>query len=178
MAPGRVEGVAISDVTVDGDDATARIAALVRTLRPWPGARVVLLDGIAFGGFNLVDLPALARALGRPVVAVTPRAPDRAAIRSALRTYFPNDYRRRWARVSRARPRRALGPYGPIWAAASGLPRTLVPALLARVVAQGHWPESLTVAHRIATAVARAGRGRPRANHYPPGRRRPSGPVA
>ena len=35
-----------------------------------------LLDGIAFGGFNVLDLPRLARTLRRPCVSVMRKLPD------------------------------------------------------------------------------------------------------
>ena len=40
----------------------------------------MLLDGIAFGGFNVVDLPALAESLGVPCASVMRRVPDLAAM--------------------------------------------------------------------------------------------------
>ncbi len=177
VAPGRVEGVAIGRLRVDGLDATERVAELVRATGQLEGIRLVLLDGVALAGFNLVDLAALSRALERPVLAVTPRAPDLPAIRAALRTYFPAEFRLRWGRIRRAPVQRFAGPNGPLWCAAAGIPRDLVPALLARLVVRGRWPEALGVAHRIARAV-RPPVPRARTNDYPPGRRRPGGPVA
>ena len=53
------------------------MAALVRGSQFDGHVRAVLLNGIAFGGFNVVDIHALAEALARPVLVVARRAPRR-----------------------------------------------------------------------------------------------------
>ena len=80
----RLDGVISGRVTKDGRNATAVVAALVRGSQFDGHVRAVLLNGIAFGGFNVVDIHALAAALARPVLVVARRAPRLALIRSAL----------------------------------------------------------------------------------------------
>jgi hypothetical protein len=81
--PDRVDGVVATTVTVDGTDATERIARAIEASGHLDGIRAVLLDGITFGGFNVVDLTGLAERLRRPVLAVTRRPPDFARIDAA-----------------------------------------------------------------------------------------------
>lgn len=181
IAPARLEGVAVGRARVDGRDATEVVERLVRRTGQLEGARALLLDGISLAGFNVLDLERLARRLRLPVVAVTPKAPEMASIRAALATYFPRDRGSRWRRVRAARTFRVRLLGGPLYAAVAGAPRSAVPALLARLQGRGRWPEALTLAHRIARAVARPERAGPptrRANPYGRGRRRASGPVA
>ena len=160
-SPDRVEGVAVGRVEVDGTDATTRVAELVRTLPAWDGVRAVLLDGIAVGGFNVIDLRALARRLGRPVIAVTRRRPDLPAMRSALFRYFP-DARRRWAVLTRVPLEEVPTRAQPIFAAAAGCESADARALVRRAAVVGVWPEPLRLAHLVARAVgvARASRAR------------------
>ena len=80
----RLDGVISGRVTKDGRNATAAVAALVRGSQFDRHIRAVLLNGIAFGGFNVVDIHALAAALARPVLVVARRPPRMALIRSAL----------------------------------------------------------------------------------------------
>ncbi|MCI4357055.1 MAG: DUF99 family protein [Thermoplasmata archaeon] len=152
--PDRVDGIGMTDVGVDGSDATGRLAAAIRRSEHYPGIRAVLLDGITLAGFNVVDLAGLARSVRRPVIAVTRRKPDRAAIESAVRTYFPNDRGRR-LRLLRARP---LFPVpvtgGWLEVAVAGATRAEAAALVRRSVREGRWPEPL----RLAGMVARAAR--------------------
>lgn len=151
--PGYVEGAVRGRVAVDGTDATETLLAM---LSGWPhleGARAVLVDGISLGGFNLIDLRALSRGLGRPVLSVTRRRPDFERIRSALAAYFPSDYRRRWGLV-RAVPLAGLGPAGQdLLGAGVGLSRAEARRLVARTTLRGRWPEPLRLAHLIARAI-------------------------
>jgi endonuclease V-like protein UPF0215 family len=150
--PQYVEAVRRTRVRVDGDDATEATVRLLDDASFTEGARAVLLDGIAVGGFNLLDLDRLHRETGRPVVTVTRRPPDFDAMRSALRTYFPREFRRRW-RLVRAHPLFRVRTGGrPLWASAVGCRRAEAIALLERTRVRGYWPEPL----RLARLVARA----------------------
>ncbi|MCI4360674.1 MAG: DUF99 family protein [Thermoplasmata archaeon] len=162
-SPEELEGVALGGARVDGDDATDRIIALVRSLRQYEGVRAVLVDGITVAGFNVLDLGRLARALRRPVISVTRRPPEFDRIRSALRTYFPKDADVRWRRLRRYPLFRVPTGERPILAAAVGCSRPEAIALVQRLTRRGHWPEPLRLAHMIAHAVgARPASGAPR----------------
>ena len=176
-APSRVEAVRVGRVRVDGRDATARVLGLLRTLRGSEGIRAVLIDGAVLGGFNVLDLDAVRRGAGVPVVAVTRRRPDFRAIRSALRRWFPRTAEARYALLRRHRLARVPTGGEPIWVAAAGCTARDAGALVHRTAVLGHWPEPLRLAHLVASA------GRPAASRAAPtvkGRRtpRPSGPVA
>jgi endonuclease V-like protein UPF0215 family len=153
--PDDLEGVRVGRVQVDGTDATRAIAALLTSADQWEGVRAVLLDGVAFGGFNVVDLDALARRLGRPVVALTRRPPDFPKIRAALDTYFPKDARIRWARLRAHRLFEVPTAGAPILAACAGCTRADATALIHRATRRGYWPEPLRLARLVGRAVGR-----------------------
>lgn len=155
--PSELEGVLLGAVRVDGTDATDRVVALLRSSSHLDGIRAVLVDGVVLGGFNVLDLPALAREVERPVVAVTRRRPDLAKIRAAVRKYFPRDARLRLARLA-ARPLFPV-PTGarPIYAACAGCTRADAVRLVQRTAVRGFWPEPLRLAHLIARAAGEAG---------------------
>jgi uncharacterized protein len=152
--PSYVEAVVRSRVTVDGRDATDRIIRLVERSGHREGLRAILLDGIAVGGFNVVDLDALFRRLKVPVVSVTPRAPNFPRIRAALKEYFPEDFIRRWRIVRAHSLFRVPVGHGAIRATAVGCTRPEAIALVARTTILGHWPEPLRLAHLIARSGA------------------------
>jgi uncharacterized protein len=155
--PDRVDGVVATTVTVDGTDATERIARAIEASGHLDGIRAVLLDGITFGGFNVVDLTGLAERLRRPVLAVTRRPPDFARIDAALREYFPRDRGRRLRLVHQRRLFRVPVAGGWLEVAVAGATRTDAAVLVRRSVREGRWPEPL----RLAGLVARAGARRP-----------------
>jgi hypothetical protein len=153
--PGSLEGVLATRVRVDGRDATERVAEMLGASSHLAGARAILLDGISLGGFNLVDLDRLSRALGRPVISVTSRPPDFDAIRAALHAYFPEEFRARWRLVQRHRPFAAPAAGAPLWIAVAGATRTEARAVIRRTTLVGRWPEPLRLAHLVARAMAR-----------------------
>lgn len=152
--PDRVEGISVTDVAVDGADATERVGAALLASEHLDGVRAVLLDGITLGGFNVVDLAALAKAVRRPVVAVTRRRPDFEAIDAALRRYFPRDRGRRRRLVHARRLFAVPVAGGWLQVAVAGATRADAAALVRRSVREGRWPEPL----RLARMVARAAR--------------------
>src|SRR5438093_13566076 len=67
QAPSYIEGVLTTLAEVDGHDATDRIAAMVRGSRYRAGLAMVLIDGTAVGGFNVIDVDVLREAVERPI---------------------------------------------------------------------------------------------------------------
>jgi endonuclease V-like protein UPF0215 family len=151
--PGYVEGVLRSHVRVDGNDATERIARMLLASPHLEGARAVLLDGVAVGGFNLVDLRELSERLVRPVVAVTREAPDFRKIRAAIQKYFPREFEARWGLLRAHRLFRVPTAERPILAAVVGARRKDAAELVRRTTMRGRWPEPLRLAHLIAHAI-------------------------
>jgi Protein of unknown function DUF99 len=59
----RLDGVLSCHVHRDGANATKRLAGCIRQSRFYPQLHAVLLQGIAFAGFNAVDIHALSARL-------------------------------------------------------------------------------------------------------------------
>jgi hypothetical protein len=154
--PERLEAARLGQVRVDGTDGTRRVLGLVRSLGSLDGARAVLLDGAVVGGFNVLDLEAIHRALRLPVVAVTRRPPEFDRIRSALAKWFPRSAERRWSLLKAHRLFPVPTTGRPILAAAVGCSRLDAVRLVQRTSVRGYWPEPLRLAHLVASA----GRGR------------------
>jgi endonuclease V-like protein UPF0215 family len=100
----RLDGVLSCLVRRDGVNATTRLAACLRRSRFYPQLDAVLLQGIAFAGFNVIDIHALSATLARPVLVIVRRRPNLAAIRSALGRVRGGA--RKWQLIERAGPTR------------------------------------------------------------------------
>ncbi len=144
----RFEGMLWGHVRRDGWNATDSLIALVSGSKFLPQLHLVLLDGIALGGFNVVDLRRLAEELGLPCVAVMRRLPDRDAVRHAIGR-LPRAERRREI-VDRAGP---IHSFGPFHFHAHGDSPEVVAAALSEITDRGHVPECLRLAHLIGSAV-------------------------
>ena len=105
----RMEGMVWGRATCDGEDATDTLVGLLRPSKFWDQVHLVLLDGIAIGGFNMIDLPELAARLERPCVAVMRRQPDLEGFRRGLRSF--DDSARRLRLLERAGPIHTVGAF-------------------------------------------------------------------
>jgi endonuclease V-like protein UPF0215 family len=151
----RFEGMVYGAVRRDGWRATLAIERLLTKSKFLPQLHLVLLDGIAFGGFNVVDLPRLARELQRPCVAVMRKLPDLPAMERAARK-LPRPAAR-LAVLRRAGPIHVHGPF--VYQVYGAEPRDTA-AALERLTDTGRVPEALRLAHLIGGALAYGQSGR------------------
>ncbi len=151
QAPAYIEGVLMTHARVDGRDATERILDMIRGSRYREGLRMLFLNGIAVGGFNVIDLDSLHRELRVPVVTVTRRAPDLDAIEGALRRKF-SDWEERWNLIRQHPIEEVTTHHTPLRVTYVGAERTEVVEALALTTVRGALPEPLRVAHLIAAA--------------------------
>lgn len=79
-----LDGVLSTRATVDGVDGTQKILQMIKKSKFFPQLRAIFLNGIAVGGFNVIDLKSLSKKLGLPVIAVTRDYPDFQKIYRAL----------------------------------------------------------------------------------------------
>jgi len=149
-AAARLDGVLATRVRRDGANATRALAECVRRSRFRAQLHAVLLQGIAFAGFNVVDIAALNETLALPVMVVARRKPDLARIRRALLDHVPGGARK-WRLIERAGP---MEPLCGVWVQRAGLERAEADALLRRFALNGRLPEPLRVAHLVAGGIA------------------------
>ena len=146
-----LHGVVCGRVRRDGRGSTAELARLVGESGAREHLHLILLQGVALAGFNVVDVPALSRLTGLPVLVVARRPPDLERIRAALLTRVPGGARK-WRLIE------ALGPMEPcrgVWVQRAGLSLTEAEAALAALNVTGRIPEPLRAAHLIAGGVTR-----------------------
>jgi hypothetical protein len=146
----RLEGVLRTRVRRDGTNATDRIIGAIEGSRFREHLQLVLLQGIAVAGFNVVDIHALSRHLGIPVVVVARHEPDPESVRAALLGSVPGG-ERKWRLVERAGPPRAAGD---LWIQCAGCTYTAAATAIGRLAVNGHMPEPLRTAHLIAGGIS------------------------
>ena len=147
---GRLDGVVHGRVRRDGVNSTARIAEMVQTSRYATHLQLVLLQGIAFAGFNVVDIHRLNRLLELPVVVVMRRPPDRSAIRNALLHRVAGG-QRKWRLIEKAGE---VEPVGRIYVQRAGISRERAQQAVVELTQRGHLPEPLRTAHLIAGGLS------------------------
>lgn len=112
----RVDGIVSGRVRRDGVDSTRRIIELVRASQFGLHVQCVMLQGIALGGFNVVDIHGLSKALEIPVLVVVRKEPNLASVRRALFSDAPTarprvpGAARKWKLIEQAGALEELGP--------------------------------------------------------------------
>ena len=153
-APNYIEGVLTTRVHVDGTDATEALASAISRSRYRKGLALIVIDGAALGGFNVVDIDALRESTGVPVATVTRERPDLKAMERVLRRKFP-DWEARLEILRRRELFRVETAHKPLYATVAGLPPRDLTEAIHRCTIRGALPEPVRVAHLIATAIVK-----------------------
>ena len=152
--PGYLESVMKTDVMVDGTDSTKKVIEMVLGSRYREQVKLILIDGIALAGFNVLDLEAIHSSLEIPVLTVTRDRPDFSKMRLALMRYFP-DWKERFTLLTKNELREIPTEHKPLYASGLGLEWREFEDLVRQFTVRGAVPEPLRVAHLIASAMVR-----------------------
>ncbi len=79
-----IDGVVSCNIEIDGDNATDRISAMINKTRHRGQLNCIMLNGIAVGGFNVIDIQGLSKKTKLPVIVVIRRMPSFKEITKAL----------------------------------------------------------------------------------------------
>ncbi|MEM3851604.1 MAG: DUF99 family protein [Methanomassiliicoccales archaeon] len=151
--PSYVEAAVISACEIDGKDATERVIETVASSRLKEQIRAIMIDGIAFGGFNVIDLEEVKRKTGVPLISVTRHMPDLEAIRDALVKHF-DDWERRFSTIKQYTPYRLETPRWKLYVSSAGMSKKETLELVDASIVRGNYPEPLRLAHIFAGAVS------------------------
>lgn len=155
-----LDGIVKTDVAVDGMDATVNLAKLINSTRHKQQLKVLMLDGITLGGFNLIDIKQLNKKTNLPVIVVNRKHPNLKDVQKALRNF--KDYKERWKVVVRAGKIRncSLKNSKKVYYQAVGLANEDAEDVIRLSCTHSDIPEALRVAHLVATGIRGESRGR------------------
>ncbi len=151
----RIDGVAVTGVTVGGMDATEGVLALVRDLDR-KDINCIFLGGCIIAWYNIIDPQEVLHRTGLPVVVVTYRKSE--GIHDKIEALFPGDSRRLSSYDSLEKPVPVTLPSGHVIhlrAVGIGLPDAT--RLCRDFILDGRLPEPVRVARLVARAVMRHG---------------------
>jgi len=158
--PSYLEAVMKTDVEVDGNDSTDRLVEMVTRSRYREQIKLVMVDGIALAGFNIIDLESFHERTGVPVATVTRDEPDMVEIETALRKHF-DDWERRLSLVKRVPLRPLDTGHKPLQASVVGLDWDEFVRLAHAITVRGAVPEPVRIAHLVSAAMVKGeSRGR------------------
>lgn len=96
MVGDRIEWVRLRRIVVDGRDATNVLLKLIEDTQ----FDALILGGVSFAGFNVVDPHMIHDELGVPVIIYSGEKPENLSTLMALRAHF-TDWAERWAPIER-----------------------------------------------------------------------------
>jgi len=151
-----LDGVMRTQVEVDGTDATEKIAAMIASSPHYDQLRVVVLDGVTFAGFNVVDIKELFKKVKLPIITITRERPNLEEIRRALEN-LPQ-FEERWKAMESAGKTIELyvreGEH-PVYMQIAGISEKDAEKIVKNTATRSNVPEALRVAHIIASGLAR-----------------------
>lgn len=150
-----LDGVVSTRVEIDGFDATDRLSSMITRSAHYRQLRVIMLDGITFAGFNVVDIGRLNTETGLPVIAVTRDRPNFDEIHSALKNLPEQE--KRWEALLNAgeifevntkiKPKK-------VYIEISGILEEDARKIVKLTSTRSSVPEPLRVAHLIASGLS------------------------
>ncbi len=154
----RLEGVLTGKVRTDGVNSTRTLVRLVSESKFAPQLQLVLLQGIALAGFNVIDLHQLHESLALPVMVVARRQPRFEKIRAALLGRVKGGAQK-WALIEKLGP---MEPVEGVFVQRVGISQRDAGRVIRKLAVNANIPEPLRTAHLIAGGIASGqSRGRP-----------------
>jgi endonuclease V-like protein UPF0215 family len=148
FAGSRLDAVLRGRVRRDGANAARTMAAMIAGSRFVEHLQLIMLQGIAVAGFNVVDVFALHEATRLPILVVSRKRPDFIAIRDALHGRVRGGARK-WRIIEKLG---AIEKVGGVYVQRVGLTAGDAVLVIGRFAINGFYPEPLRVAHLVASA--------------------------
>ncbi|MEM3616746.1 MAG: DUF99 family protein [Candidatus Bathyarchaeia archaeon] len=149
----KIEGAAFQKITVDGVDATKKVANI---LCRWD-FEAVMLAGLSFAGFNVVNPVVLYEEFRKPIITVSRTKPDNKAVKRALMRHF-RDWRKRWevfAKIGPIHEVKVLDEERPLYFEVVGAEMEWASRLITSFAVCGRVPEPLRVVRLIARGLSK-----------------------
>jgi endonuclease V-like protein UPF0215 family len=144
-------GVLRTFIQGDGKDATRKIIDMVNSTRHKDQLGVMMMDGVTFGGFNVINIQEIFQSTGIPVIVVMRRYPNFKKIKKALKRF--NDWDKRLNNMMNAGEIYTIENKENIYIQICGIDLDDAVDIIKRSTTRSAIPEPLRAAHLIAAGV-------------------------
>ncbi|MBW2981470.1 DUF99 family protein [Candidatus Woesearchaeota archaeon] len=142
-----LDGILSTKVKVDGNDSTKKLIEMVNKCKFKPQIQCIILDGIAFGGFNIIDIDELNKKTKIPVIIVIRRMPDLKKIKTTLKKLGKE---KKYKLIEKAGE---VHKVGKIYIQLNGVTVENAKEIIRISCTRSLLPESIRVAHIIAAGI-------------------------
>lgn len=142
-----IDGILSTMVRVDGNDSTRKLIDMINKCKFKPQLQCILLDGIAFGGFNIIDIEELYKKTKIPVMVVIRRMPN---LKKIFETLIKLNKKSKIKLIEKAGQ---VNKIGKIFVQIKGVDIHKAKEILNITCTRSLIPEPIRVAHLIAAGV-------------------------
>lgn len=142
-----MDGLLSTKVSVDGRNSTTKIAKMVNKSKFKKQFRCIFLDGVAVGGFNVIDIEKLNKLTKIPIIVVIRNYPDFKKIFSALKKLKMSRQRKLIEKLPE--PKKV----GKIWIQYIGVDFEKAKKILKITSTHSYIPEAIRIAHLIGSGI-------------------------
>ncbi|MHA1143990.1 MAG: endonuclease dU [Candidatus Helarchaeota archaeon] len=148
-----LEGVIHTTVEIDGIDSTDQIVEMILSSPHHQQLKLIMIDGLTVGGFNVIDVNDLFKRVNRPVIVIIEHHPNFNSIKKALRHF--SDGNERWQLIQKLvslHELQIIKDLNPIYFQPIGISVNDAILAIKSCTVNGRIPEPLRVAHLIASS--------------------------
>lgn len=146
-----LDGVLRTFIHGDGRDATTKIIDMVNSTRHKDQLGVIMLDGVTFGGFNVINIQEIFIKTGVPVIVIMRKFPNFEKIKNALKRF--DDCDKRWQDILDAGKVYEIENHENIYIQINGIDIEDAKEIIRLSTTRSAIPEPVRVAHIIAAGV-------------------------
>ena len=147
-----IDGLISFYVKRDGLDSTTKLIKTINESKHKRQLKVIMINGVALGGFNIVDLEMVNKKTGIPVIAVVNRVPDMESIKKAIKNL--TNSKKRWALIEKLPLVSSVKiPDGNVYYQYVGLSKGDAGDIVRDSILRGKVPEPIRAAHLIASGI-------------------------
>ena len=150
-----LDGILSTKITADGKDSTQKLIEMINKSKFKQQLRAILLDGIALGGFNIIDVEKLSHKTKVPVITVIRKMPDFEKIKKTLIKLNKK------SRIKLIEKAGEVHNFNGIYFQVIGIEPGMAKQILKIACTRSLIPEAIRAAHMIASGVVKGeSRGR------------------
>ena len=145
-----------TEITIDGLDATNNLSLMIKKSNHFKQLKLVMLNGIIFGGFNVIDLNKLHLTTQLPIISIIRKKPNLPAIKKAIKN-LPN-FNKRWKIILEAGEiftSPTKNNKSRIFFQTSGINKEEAQRMIRLTSTRSNIPEVLRVAHIVASVFGK-----------------------
>ena len=143
-----LDGVVSTKIRVDGNNSTKKVIDLINNCKFKPQLQAIFLDGIAFGGFNVVDIEEINEQTKIPVIVVVRNMPNLEKIKKALENVKGGD--KKFELIKKAGK---IIKVGDIHCQLKGISEEKAKQIIKICATRSNLPEAIRVAHITARGI-------------------------